>query len=86
MKLGQNADTFYGIEKSTKDRMIYPEVSLPAQLFDKAYKVGDKCVVEFTGTIENMGKDQYRIKLIEGKEVETPAEDKKEESLLKRAK
>lgn len=86
MQLGQKAEKFYGVEPSSKDAMIYPEVSLPSKLFDKSYKVGDKCVIEFTGTIENMGKDNYRVKLIEGTEVETPAEDKKEESLLKKAK
>lgn len=86
MKLGQKPEQFYGMDTASKDKMIYPEVSLPSSLFDKTYKVGDKCVIEFTGTIENMGKDQYRIKLLEGTEVETQAEDKKEESLLKKAK
>lgn len=86
MKLGQKPDQFYGMDSASKDKMIYPEVSLPAGLFDKAYKVGDKCVVELTGTIENMGKDQYRVKLLEGKEVESMKESKKEETLLRSAK
>lgn len=86
MKLGQKASTLYN-SPSEKDPMIYPEVSLPSALFTgSGYKVGSKCVVEFTGVIENMGKDSYRVKLTEGKEVETAAEDKKEESLIKKAK
>lgn len=85
MKLGKKMSELYDAPTS-KDQMMYPEVNLPAALFDKSYKVGDKCVIEFTGTIENMGKNDYRVKLLEGKEVETPGEDKKEESLLKKAK
>lgn len=86
MKLGQKASTFYGSPSTEKDPMIYPEVSLPTALFDKAYKIGDKCVIELTGTIESMSKESYRIKLTEGIESESPATEKKEDSILKKAK
>lgn len=85
MKLGQSAKSLYD-NPTTKDDMIHPEMNLPAKLFDKAYKVGDKCTIELVGVIENMGKEQYRVKFLDGKEIETAKESAKEESLLKRAK
>ena len=84
MDLGTKPSKMYDAPSSQKK--YYPSVSLPAALFEGKYKPGDKCVVEFTASIESMGKDSYYVQLIEGKEVETPATEKKEESLLKKAK
>lgn len=84
MKLGQKPEDFYGMAKENADKMIYPEVSLPSSMFDGSYKVGDKCVLQFTGTIENMGKDNYRVKLLDGSELDKPVSTA--ESLLTKAK
>ena len=83
MKLGQKISTMYDSKPAD---MMHPQMSLPSKLFDKSYQVGDKCIIELVGTIESMGKDNYSVKFLEGKEVESTAEAKKEESLLKQAK
>lgn len=87
--LGQTSTSLYDMEPMNKDSKIYPEISLPASMFDKSYKVGDKCTFELDGVIENMGKKQFRIKLTAGVEIESQAEEKKEskkESVLSGAK
>lgn len=63
---------------TSPDDKNYPTVSLPASLFDKSYKVGDKCILELEGSIENMGKKEYRIKLLNGVETESAGTEKKE--------
>lgn len=77
MKLGIKTSTLYN-SKPTDE--YHPEVSLPASLFQRKYAVGDKCKLEITAIIENIGKDQYRVKLLEGNEKDSG------ESLLKKAK
>lgn len=83
MDLGTKPSKMYDAPSSNKK--YYPGVSLPASLFEGTYKPGDTCVIEFKGRIESMGKDNYYVELIEGKEVESAATEKKEESLLKKA-
>lgn len=84
MDLGSKPSKIFDAPSSNKK--YYPGVSLPAALFEGTYKPGDKCVVEFTATIQSMGKDSYYVELNSGKEVESVSTDKKEESLLKSAK
>jgi hypothetical protein len=75
MELGQKMSEMYD-HPTSKDQKYYPEVSLTAKMFNNAYKVGDKVKLEFTGTIENMGKETFRIKLLEGSECGTKKEKK----------
>lgn len=72
MKLGQKASSIYG-NHDEKDPTIHPHVSLPASMFKKNYKVGDTCHCQVSGTIENMGKDGYHVKLTDGHEIESGA-------------
>jgi hypothetical protein len=77
MKLGIKASTMYDSKPADE---YHPEVSLPSALFKGKYGVGDKCKLTITGVIENMGKDMYRVKLLEGDEMDSGS------SLLKKAK
>lgn len=85
MKLGKKMSEMYDNPTSSKDQMIHPEAHLPAELFGKAYKIGDTCELTMKGTIESMHKDGYRVKFTHGEEIGAISKAK-QKSLLASAK